>query len=108
MIDMKEACAQTAVTIINKMFKSSFFDICAVDRASQLLGVAEKSEAYVKLRPLHCINWTDMAPGLADEVKRLTVAHLTVQPDYFDMNFSPINSTAKEVKPPRKLLPFFC
>lgn len=61
----------SVLTALNKMLRSSHFDICVVDAAAKALGTVPDSRAYAILRPLHCINWGDMPRELRDAVPRL-------------------------------------
>lgn len=60
---------QTASTIINRMLsESSWFDVCAVTKAADLLGVYKQSPQFEGLRKYHCVNWRDMPAELRTRV----------------------------------------
>lgn len=55
--DLKMSIALTAV---HKMLKSSFFDICTVDKVCKLIGANAGGAAYNMLSTLHCVHYSDM------------------------------------------------
>lgn len=64
MFDYNETQAEIAVTALNKMMRSSFFDICVVDNVAKMLNVHPRSETYKLLRPLHCVHFSEMPASL--------------------------------------------
>lgn len=63
---------QIAMTALNEMMSKSYFSICAVRDAAELLGVnPRRSEAYQLLSPLHTIDWRAMSPEVRAMVPQL-------------------------------------
>lgn len=66
--ETKQLVAQQA---IHRLFTKGWFDICKLDEIIKLTGAQRDSEAYRLLRPLHCVEWSDMDPELRDRVPLL-------------------------------------
>jgi hypothetical protein len=62
-----------ARTALDKVLnRSSFFDICGVDKAMELVGSpSRRSEAYKVLHALHCVSYTDIPLVLRDQIPSL-------------------------------------
>jgi hypothetical protein len=72
---------QIAVTALNEMMRGNHFNICAIDRVADMLGVnARASEAHRTLCPLHCIDWNKMPPQVREAVPGLIQECLGVAP----------------------------
>lgn len=60
---------ETAQTIVNRMLsESAWFDMCAVTKAADLLGVYKQSPRFKALRKYHCVDWRDMPNELRTRV----------------------------------------
>lgn len=73
---------EVVLTSINKMMRSDFFSICPLDRASEVLGIGIKGEAYSMLYALHCVHFKDMSPALRQSLPGL-IAECFNRPDIF-------------------------
>jgi len=60
-----------AMAAMNRLFSERHFSICQLDALIKLTGAQRDSQAYNLLRPLHCIDWSDMDPALRDKVPLL-------------------------------------
>lgn len=60
-------------TRLDTMFRSSFFDICAVRESMDLLKVSISETEYIfdRLRMLHCVHWRDMAPEFKELIPHM-------------------------------------
>jgi hypothetical protein len=70
---------------LNKMMTSGHFSICTVDEAVKTLGTVPDAQAYRILRPLHCVNWSDMPAELRDAVPRLIERCVNVPAHQFQL-----------------------
>ena len=54
------------------MFKKRYFDITALDAIAKTIGKEQNlsGQDYAALRSLHCMDWIDMGPELAGQVKK--------------------------------------
>ncbi len=75
----------SVLTALNKMMRSSHFDICTLDAAMKTLGCVADGQAYAILRPLHCVNWSDMPAELRQAVPKLIERCLTVPAHQFQL-----------------------
>lgn len=62
---------QIALLALNQMFQKGYFDICALDKVIDLLGVVPEREVYAQLRVLHCVDWKVMPTSLYNEVPNM-------------------------------------
>ena len=63
---------EIAITAINKMMKSTYFSICALDKAAKVLGMTvHNSQAYHSLHALHCVDFYDMSPNIRNAIHML-------------------------------------
>lgn len=60
-----------AATALNRMFAGSHFSICTIDAVATMLGVVVDKAAHNQLRPLHCVDWSEMPPELRAIVPQL-------------------------------------
>ena len=60
--------ALIAITALNKMFAGAHFSICTIDSIAEMLGVIPDGEARRQLKPLHCMDWSDMPRDLRQRV----------------------------------------
>ena len=67
----KELRVMAAEVALNQMFSGKHFDICAVRGACEALGATLTPDADAILRPLHCVNWDQIPPGLKAEIPNL-------------------------------------
>ena len=66
--DLKMSIALTAVA---KMLKSSYFDVCTVDKVCKLIGSRAKGTAYDMLNTLHCVHYNEMPQAVRDGIPAL-------------------------------------
>lgn len=66
-----EMKALAAVTIINKTLTQSYFSICDVDQAANVLSRNQYCEEYEVLRALHCVDYAKMPRPLREKVPDL-------------------------------------
>lgn len=85
MFDYNETQAEIAVTALNKMMRSSFFDICVVDSVAKMLNVHPRSETYKLLRPLHCVHFSEMPASLKAKLPAM-IADCLGDPPAFQFN----------------------
>ena len=72
-------------TALNKLFTSSHFSICTIDRVLEVLDrKGLRSPAYAQLHALHCVDYQDMPeelrtvlPHLVNEALKLTEVQAT-------------------------------
>ncbi len=50
---------------LRKMKKKGYFDICIIDDILKITGGVPNSRDYDQLRILHCVDYSDMSPKLA-------------------------------------------
>ena len=68
MTDLKLLAAQAALA---KMLASDYFDICTIDRVTEMMGIKPDREAYGILRTLHCVHYNQMPRQLLEGVPEL-------------------------------------
>ena len=67
-----------AQTALAKLFNSSRFSICDIQKVMELTGLGNrKSLAYKKLSALHCIDYAEMPQELRDELPNIINELLT-------------------------------
>lgn len=71
-----------AVVALNDMMSKGHFNICAIDRIAEMLGVNPKGEAYRTLAPLHCVDFSKMPPELKQMIPGLIKQCLDLEPTY--------------------------
>lgn len=76
------------LSALNKMMRSTHFNICTVDAAVQALHTVPDARAYSILRPLHCVNWSDMAPELYAAVPQLIERCINVPAHQFQLTLT--------------------
>lgn len=95
MSDLKKLAALTA---INNMLASNYFDICTIDKVAELLNIQRGGESYRTLSTLHCIHYAKMPaelrsaiPSLIEDVLGVAPAYqfATLTPSVIDMNPAP-------------------
>lgn len=74
-----ELKALAAATILNKLLKNSFFNICDVDRAADVLGHNQHCEEYELLRGLHCVDYAKMPRALREKIPGLVQTCLGIE-----------------------------
>lgn len=77
-------CSLAAVHALKTMFDSGHFNICVVRNVLDLAGVHAGGPDWKALEALHCVDWGDMGPELAAEVKLKTLQLFEAQPDQID------------------------
>lgn len=98
MNDLKELAAMTA---LNNTLRSSYFDICAVDKVAKLLDVNPRGEAYDMLHALHCIHYDKMPPQLCEAIPDLIKQCLGREITY---QFQHLKQEVIEVTPASRLM----
>lgn len=73
---------EIAITALNNMMRKSFFSICEVRDAANILGIPVHGEAYNALKALHCVNYADMSPAVRQAIPHL-IAECFNRPDIF-------------------------
>lgn len=81
-LTLNELKQEAAITAINKMMNSSFFSICAIDKAGQTLNINVSCEAYDILHALHCVDFSKMSPTMRQSIPHL-IAECFNRPDIF-------------------------
>jgi hypothetical protein len=72
-----ELKAQVALFGLTHMLKTSkWFDVCAVQKASDVLGVRMDPQVYEMLRTLHCIRWDQIPADLWAQLRPLMFQQL--------------------------------
>lgn len=75
-----------ALTTLNNMMRKSFFSICAVRDAAELLGARTDGEAFRVLHALHCTDWGLMPAEVRNAVPGLIQEALgDVAPRFYDV-----------------------
>lgn len=75
----------SVLTSLNKMMRSGHFSICTVDAAIKVLGTVPDRRAYDILRPLHCIDWSDMPAEVREAVPKLIERCISVPAYQFQL-----------------------
>jgi hypothetical protein len=60
-----------ALTVVAKMLKSNYFDVCTVDKVCKLIGANASGAAYDMLHALHCVHYSDMPPQVKEGIPAL-------------------------------------
>jgi hypothetical protein len=88
MSDLKQ---MSALTSLNSMMHKGYFDICTVDSVGELLGIKPReADAYLILRPLHCIHFNRMPQELRDAIPSLIQECLGVAPVFQFRTLDPL------------------
>lgn len=85
MLDLEETRIQAAVVAMNKMLRSSYFDICTVDAVAKMLQVQPRKMSHDILRTLHCVHYNEMTRELRDKIPVL-IADALGDPPAFQFN----------------------
>jgi len=76
---------QVAMTALNKMMRSSFFSICAINDAGLALGVEPRQHpSYDLLAPLHCVDWRAMPDQVRKAIPGLIMDCLSIEACQFE------------------------
>ena len=94
---MDDIKALAALTALNEMFASRYFDVCTIDKVAKLLGVRPEREAYDVLHALHCIHWDKMPRELHDRVPGLVQQALGQGDAVFQMELKQPTNNALQV-----------
>ena len=90
MSDIKQ---QIAMTVLNEMMRSSFFSICAVNDAADVLGANPRlSESYTQLKALHCVHWDRMPRAVRLLVPQMIADCLALPPQFTLTEERPVGS----------------
>lgn len=73
------------LTALNNMMRGKHFSICTVDEAVKTLNTVPDARALAILRPLHCVNWSDMPPELYSAVPQLIERCINVPAHQFQL-----------------------
>jgi hypothetical protein len=95
MNDLKQL---SALTSLNDMMQKGYVSICTIDSIGTMLGINPKGEAYDILRPLHCVNFSQMPDELRKAIPDLIRQCLSVEPTYRFEQPKPQPSTAVVVQ----------
>lgn len=68
---MNDIRAQTAVFAINRMLRSTHFDICIIRDAATAVGIQPRKDSYDVLRLLHCVNYVEMPDAIRRKIPEL-------------------------------------
>jgi hypothetical protein len=71
-----DADRELAANLINKMWIGDHFSICEIDKCLTILELG-KSPSYAALQKYHCVHFSDMPPGLKDELLVTTLQLLS-------------------------------
>lgn len=74
-----ELKAMAAAAILNKTFESSFFSICAVRDAAEMLGRNPHCEEFTLLYGLHCVSYAKMPRELREKIPGLVALCLGLE-----------------------------
>lgn len=85
MYDLNETQAEVAILALNKMMRSSFFDICVIDNVAKMLNIPPRAETYKTLRALHCVHFSEMPASLRAKLPAL-IADCLGDPPMFQFN----------------------
>jgi len=56
---------------LNKLFTAKHFNICTLDQIGTMLGInPEQHLNYRLLRPLHCVDYSEMSPAILQELQQ--------------------------------------
>ncbi len=75
--EFQQAAASAALV---KMFASNRFDICTLDSIAETIGRKNLCAGpdYTALRAIHCMNWAEMGPDLAQMARQTCLRLLGV------------------------------
>ena len=68
-LDLHEAKLKIAEVSMRKMMKGRYFDICTIDNCCKMLGIHADKEMHEMLKPLHCVDWSEMGKEVRNIVK---------------------------------------
>jgi hypothetical protein len=95
---------EIAITALNNMLRKSFFSICEVRDAANLLGIPANGEAYDTLKALHCVDYANMSPAVRQAIPQL-ISEVFNRPDIFQFQLpsqrnilEPARATIVDVK----------
>lgn len=74
---INETKMMVAKVALEKVIKSTYLDICTVDKVIDLLGARRSGEAYKILSTLHCVHYDDMPMDLRGRIPLLINEILT-------------------------------
>lgn len=89
------------MTALNHTLKSSYFDVCALDKAAKLLDVNPKGEAYDTLHAIHCVHYDKMPPQLREAIPDLIKQCLGREITY---QFTHLKQEVIEVTPASRIM----
>jgi hypothetical protein len=92
--EFQQAAASAALV---KMFASNRFDICTLDSIAETIGRKNLCAGpdYTALRAIHCMNWAEMGPDLA-QMARQTCLRLLGVPENVVEEFSATYATGRQ------------
>ena len=74
---MPEVKRMVVLAATQKLFTKSYFDISALNKIAEIVGVPTRGGAWAMLQPLHCIDYADMPPMLREAIPHLVNECLT-------------------------------
>lgn len=74
---INETKMMVARVALEKVIKSTYLDICTVNKVIDLLGARRSGEAYKILSTLHCVHYDDMPVTLRERIPLLINEILT-------------------------------
>lgn len=81
MTQIENLQAMAAMTALNEMLASDYFNVCTIDRVASMLGISVKgSAAYDVLHTLHCVHYQKMPPDLRSAIPDLISQCLSITP----------------------------
>ncbi len=91
---LSEFQQQAAVVALVKMLRARSFNICDLDNLAKLLDCssAMAGKDYQALRSLHCVDYADMGPDLAQQVRHKSAELLGLLPQVVDAEFKDVQT----------------
>jgi hypothetical protein len=87
MNDLTEFQQRAAALAVVKMLKCKHFNICNLDAIGKTIGrdAEMAGKDYAALRGLHCVDWADMGPELAQMTREKCLELLGLPAQTIDM-----------------------
>lgn len=105
MNNLTEFQQRAAALALVKMLRGKHFSICDLDKLADLLG--RKADCtgpdYKALYNLHCVDYGDMGPEMAEQVREkcieiLGLAQVLVEPVFTENMTDPMHKPAKRMR----------
>lgn len=65
--------ASAAAHSLQKMFTSSYFDVCTIRNCSDLCGIIISKERMLVYQTQHCIHWNEMLPEFRQQIMAMVM-----------------------------------